>query len=1006
MKRFTMFVCLAITLVFAMNAFATGLPQRAIGHDSVFHGGSTEVSKSGRDTIFVVGPWGSGAGANGQFEDINGNPDWNGWTHWDITQPTVNHFHLSDYNSPNGAGNQALYCGDETIPACSITDVDGGYESSWNDIMRFSYVVADANASCTITVSGIISHDSEPGFDYTYFKFITANGPVEAGSVDGIGTGVMFTYSHTYGTSDYVGDNADEVRFDINFKSDGSYDDGDCNYPSAGACSVDDIHTVCTNGGYDVTEDFSVDYGDWECAYPLGTGDFSQIWQGLEEIDPCYTNYSPQVAFIDDGTQVPGVGPSYCQDWCYGPGGYIVNTTGGAAIVDDPAAYMYNAIESPVVEWPAGGGYIGSQLTFGIFRHEDLSPDSPGMFYTWSVRSGTSEAAALSASWADRNFVYYGGPDYVRAGDVVSDLLAPGLTHAQVQLTCYELGWNWGFIGDDGYPAPYFDNVRLTAYTAEGPGMSTRELDIANDNWPTIGQIDMGNLAANSVRFDAAQNNGSDELNVPGDSIVCDVASVRVGGSLTVNRLVYTMQRNPVFNSVRDGGWGASGSVDAVPAEANGNIIPGTFAYDLPDEGFLFPGDVLHYYFEATDEVGHANPQTSTLPANLDGYGDFDNPTAYNTGFQVHALPTVDAEGNHPSILFWNDFANRGGENEWYGALNNLGLVMGEHYDAYYTNAPSSGVGNGLGGRASNLLLEGYETMLYTCGDLGVNTISNGDPAFDPSDDIGLVSDWLDFGAVNLFATGDELVSDMNGSGVDTGNLLNNYINVTPISDDVRPLIENQTTPLVIVETGASVFSAGLTWIAYGGCNGINTFDAVEVRPGAEQLARFADPGGVADYSYSAATLNQTAGGDNIITMPYDFMNIYTDIDNPVAGGIATRVQVLDDVLTFFGFDTGVLVPSDVPDAEKFVASNYPNPFNPSTKIQFNMPKAGHLSMKIYNVRGELVKTLIDESRAAGAGHIMWDGTNDQGSSVSSGVYFYEARTAGEVSINKMALVK
>ncbi len=70
------------------------------------------------------------------------------------------------------------------------------------------------------------------------------------------------------------------------------------------------------------------------------------------------------------------------------------------------------------------------------------------------------------------------------------------------------------------------------------------------------------------------------------------------------------------------------------------------------------------------------------------------------------------------------------------------------------------------------------------------------------------------------------------------------------------------------------------------------------------------------------------------------------------------------------------------------------------------MPKTGHLSLKIYNVRGELVRTLIDESRAAGADHIMWDGSNDQGSNVSSGVYFYEARTAGEVQVSKMALVK
>ena len=89
-----------------------------------------------------------------------------------------------------------------------------------------------------------------------------------------------------------------------------------------------------------------------------------------------------------------------------------------------------------------------------------------------------------------------------------------------------------------------------------------------------------------------------------------------------------------------------------------------------------------------------------------------------------------------------------------------------------------------------------------------------------------------------------------------------------------------------------------------------------------------------------------------------------------------------------------------------FTAKAYPNPFNPVTKIDFTMPKPGHLSLKIFNVRGELVRTLINEVRAEGPGHVMWDGTTDQGKRVSSGVYFYEARTAGEVKVNKMTLVK
>ena len=81
--------------------------------------------------------------------------------------------------------------------------------------------------------------------------------------------------------------------------------------------------------------------------------------------------------------------------------------------------------------------------------------------------------------------------------------------------------------------------------------------------------------------------------------------------------------------------------------------------------------------------------------------------------------------------------------------------------------------------------------------------------------------------------------------------------------------------------------------------------------------------------------------------------------------------------------------------------------FNPSTMIKYSMPKAGHLTINSYNVRGQLIKALIDGKRPAGADQsIIWDGTDNLGQTVSSGIYFYEARTGGEVKVQKMALVK
>ena len=85
---------------------------------------------------------------------------------------------------------------------------------------------------------------------------------------------------------------------------------------------------------------------------------------------------------------------------------------------------------------------------------------------------------------------------------------------------------------------------------------------------------------------------------------------------------------------------------------------------------------------------------------------------------------------------------------------------------------------------------------------------------------------------------------------------------------------------------------------------------------------------------------------------------------------------------------------------------NYPNPFNPLTTIRFFMPAEGHASLRIYNVRGELVRTLIDTQTPKGEIVVMWDGTDDRGRKVGSGVYFYELRTANERVSKKMILLR
>jgi hypothetical protein len=85
---------------------------------------------------------------------------------------------------------------------------------------------------------------------------------------------------------------------------------------------------------------------------------------------------------------------------------------------------------------------------------------------------------------------------------------------------------------------------------------------------------------------------------------------------------------------------------------------------------------------------------------------------------------------------------------------------------------------------------------------------------------------------------------------------------------------------------------------------------------------------------------------------------------------------------------------------------NYPNPFNPSTKISYQLKDAGNAELNIYNVKGQKVKTLVNEYLPAGNHEIVWNGLDSNGNQVSSGIYFYKLSTSLSTQVKKMVLMK
>ena len=89
------------------------------------------------------------------------------------------------------------------------------------------------------------------------------------------------------------------------------------------------------------------------------------------------------------------------------------------------------------------------------------------------------------------------------------------------------------------------------------------------------------------------------------------------------------------------------------------------------------------------------------------------------------------------------------------------------------------------------------------------------------------------------------------------------------------------------------------------------------------------------------------------------------------------------------------------------LSQNYPNPFNPTTTISYKLEKPGKIILNIYNLQGQLVKKFVDSRRTVGKYSLVWDGKDEGGKKLSSGIYFYQIETPNFKSqINKMVLIR
>jgi len=135
--------------------------------------------------------------------------------------------------------------------------------------------------------------------------------------------------------------------------------------------------------------------------------------------------------------------------------------------------------------------------------------------------------------------------------------------------------------------------------------------------------------------------------------------------------------------------------------------------------------------------------------------------------------------------------------------------------------------------------------------------------------------------------------------------------------------------------------------------------------------------------------------------------HIYSYIDRDIKSD-NTYFYKLADIdfngnMTFHGPIS--ITANDLP-SEYSLSQNYPNPFNPRTTIRFSIIQAGLVSLKIYNLQGQLVRILINEEKTAGNHTLVWNGTDNKGNRLSSGIYYYTLNVNGFEETKKLILIK
>lgn len=1037
---------LSLTLCLALAAFvATSVLARPAVDD-----GSRvkyEATKNGvvpnvgarEDTMFLfpssgAGSWGT-AGTYDRgftFDDGSGGATAAGWTLVDRTAQDGDWWHVASTTVCAGTGTDcsstafdpfdagdtsndyALWCGRENV--CGWSDPTG-YGNNWEQ-----WVILDCGAWDTSAQVQFVFNTDFEGGSYDHFNVLVEvdDELVELQDWTDAGAQVDLVADVTALAADYPGQTVGDIY--LHFTADGGWSDQDGSYLSdVGAVWVDNV--ILTVDGTELgRDDFETGLAPAWVSFssPPGAGVDGVLYSNLYSEDICTVNPTFAWAFFDLETFEPGYPLPVVQ---YGPP-YIDNG------IESPVLDRAHAVGDPVGEPLSLGPTTAVHLTFWVYV--DL-PLNALIFYQWQVAAQTVEIPCLGG-FRDNNTVYY-GPDKVwgLGGDdadepatlFVAESAAGGtVTGIAARLCVVDQCGVWCNVYGDGTghtPSPYFDNVQVMIVDASAVAWNVDQFRRLQDNFP--------DAETGKVRIDNSDDYAESGVTTVliGDSTIVELNMDLLGGIQTHANASAGEDRPNLYMYFRVAAGPHAGMTDPMMGDQDdtdgsycpymgtadffgetwnycvtdsaawqGNPQNGKYAFDLNDEYFE-AGDVIeHFYWaEAVDGTTETRPAYAlSSDPDLRGY------------YIVRCLPTAGVD-----MLYCND--GRDTSTWWEEGFRYNGYTS---FDEYQTQAPTSGLQNGLAGRASIEDIDGYDVIVWDSGDIPSGTITNqNDPTDKVYDDV-LLRDWLSNSDHNTFLwiMGSEVAADLtNSTAFLNGEMGVNVESTTLFYDDYTGVLVPKVfaTHALLEYLGDDPYF----WVD-GGCPSIENFSAITTLGALAETSHEWEVtvsnlvAGVLNFDPDGNGTNVSAGGytNRVLYNPFSYYQVW-DAGYGVPAGEDYHLLMVGHVLNnIFNFAPNG-APDDVDDtavAATRMLGNFPNPFNPTTTIKFNLANTEHVNLAVYDISGRLVKQLVNGQMDAGEKNIVWNGKDQSGQRVASGVYFYKMSAGDYSATDKMVMLK